>query len=62
MRERLQAAEAQIRERQRILSEDHGGTVQERQAIVDAINGMTMLHRDVADWQRQQSLGSLNAA
>jgi len=61
MHERLLAAEAEIRERKRVLSEDHGGTAQERQAIVDAINGMKMLHRDVVEWQKQQSAASLNA-
>ena len=55
MRERLQAAEHEIRERQRVLSEDHGGTAEERQAIIDATHAMQMLHRDVVEWQRQQS-------
>lgn len=54
MRERLQAAEEGIRERQRVLSEDHGGTAEERQAIVDAINGLKMVENDVADWQKRQ--------
>lgn len=54
MHERLQAAEEEIRERQRVLSEDHGGTAEERQAIVDAINGLKMVENDVADWQKRQ--------
>lgn len=55
MRERLQAAEQEIGERQRVLSEDHGGTAEERQAIIDATNAMKMLHRDVVEWEKQQS-------
>jgi hypothetical protein len=49
MSERLQAAEAELRERQGVLSEDHGGTAEERQAIVDAINGMRVLRREAIE-------------
>jgi hypothetical protein len=59
MPNRLQEAEAELRERERVLSEDHGGTAQERQAIADAINGLKMLQRDVVEWQKRQSPGSL---
>jgi len=59
MPNRLQEAEAELRERERVLSEDHGGTAQERQAIADAINGQKMLQRDVVEWQKRQSPGSL---
>ena len=55
MRERLQTAEEGIRERQRVLSEDHGGTAEERQAIFDAINGLKAVKEDVADWHTRQS-------
>jgi len=55
MRERLQAAEDELRDRQRVLREDHGGTTEERQAIVDAVNAMEMLHRDIDQWQKRQS-------
>ena len=54
MLERLHAAEADIRDRQRVLSEDHGGTAEERQAIVDAINGMNMLRREAAESKNRQ--------
>ena len=57
MRERLPAAEAELRERQRVLSEDHGGTAEERQAIADAISGMKMLRKEVDDRQMRQSSG-----
>ena len=43
MQARVQAAESAINERQRILSEDHGGTPEERQAIADAMNCLKVL-------------------
>ena len=43
MWERVEAAEAALPERERALSEDHGGTSEERQAIAGAINGMKVL-------------------
>ena len=55
--EAYMAAQEGIRERQRVLSEDHGGTAEERQAIVDAINGLKAVKKDVADWQRRQPPG-----
>lgn len=54
MQERLQAAESEIRKRQHVLSMDHGGTPEERQAIADALNGMKTLRTEVAEWQTQQ--------
>lgn len=54
MRERVHAAEAEIRERQRVLSEDHGGSAEERQAIADALHGMNVLHSVATDWKNQQ--------
>ena len=49
MGERLLAAQAEIRERQRVLSLDHGGTAEERTAIADAISGLTVLGREAAE-------------
>lgn len=60
MHERLQAAEVEMHERQRALSEDHGGTAAERQAIVDAINSIKVLHGDVDEWQKRQSPSGSN--
>ena len=54
MQERLEAAESEIRKRQYVLSMDHGGTPEERQAIADALNGMKSLRTEVAEWQIQQ--------
>jgi len=45
MQERLQSAELEIHERQRILSLDHGGSPEERQAIADALRGQC-----IQDW------------
>jgi len=56
MRERMHAAEAEIGERQRVLSEDHGGWAEERQAIVDAINSMNALRSVATDWKNRQGL------
>ena len=56
MHERIQSAECKIHDRQRVLSEDHGGTPQERQAIANALNGMRTLQAEVADWQSRQAL------
>lgn len=50
MRERIQSAEAKIRDRQRVLSQDHGGTPEERQAIADAMNGLKALLTESAEW------------
>ena len=54
MQERLQAAESEIQTRQHVLSMDHGGTPEERQAIANALNGMKILRTEVAEWQTQQ--------
>jgi hypothetical protein len=50
MRKRIQTAEAKIRDRQRVLAEDHGGTPEERQAMADAINGLKVLLKESAEW------------
>ena len=42
-----------MRERERVLSEDHGGTIEERIALANAISGMTVLRREVAEWQKR---------
>lgn len=54
MQERLQAAERALHERQRVLSLDHGGTPEERQAIDDALHGLTHLKTEISDWQKRQ--------
>lgn len=59
MPDRLRVAEAELHDRERALSQDHGGTAEERHALVDAVHGLKMLQRDVAEWQKRQSPGSL---
>lgn len=54
MHERIQAAESAIDERQRILSLDHGGTEEERQAIHNSINGLKGLRSDTSHWLARQ--------
>jgi hypothetical protein len=49
---RIDAAESAIRERKRILSLDHGGTPEEQQSLLDALNGLKSLRQDVARWER----------
>ena len=55
IQERLQLAESEIAKRQYVLSMDHGGTPEERQAIADALNGIKVLRTEVAQWQTQPS-------
>ena len=55
MHNRIQSAECKIHDRQRELSEDHGGTPQERQAIANALDSMRTLRTEVADWQSRQA-------
>lgn len=55
IQERLRAAELEIQKRKHVLSLDHGGTPEERQAIADALKGMISLRTEVAEWQNQQA-------
>ena len=55
MRERLRAAESEIRNRKHVLSLDPGGTPEESQAIADALNGIKTLRAEVAEWQNRQA-------
>ena len=53
MEEKIRTAESEIRERQRLFAEDHGGTAEERQAIADAINGLRVLRSEAARQERE---------
>jgi hypothetical protein len=57
MQERLQAAEREIHERQRVLSLDHGGTPEERVATADVLHGISHLRTEAGHWQKRQSPG-----
>jgi hypothetical protein len=55
MEERILAAESALRERQSDPSQDHGGTPEEGQAIIDALHRLDVLRADVALWNRRRS-------
>ena len=55
--EKIQAAEHGIGARLHEFSLNHGGTPEENQAIVDAMNGLDILRQDVVEWQRSQRTG-----
>jgi hypothetical protein len=50
MEERIQAAQAAIQDRKREFDLDHGGTPKENQAIVDALNSLNVLRKELAAW------------
>lgn len=52
---RLLVAEQQMVARLRVLSQDHGGTAEERQAIADALNGIKSVRSEIAGWKRNSS-------
>jgi hypothetical protein len=44
---RVQGAKSAIDSRLRVLQLDHGGTPDERQAIADALHGLSVLRREI---------------
>jgi hypothetical protein len=52
--ERIQTAESAIHQRQLVLSQDHGGTQEERDALLNAMNGLKVLRADAASWREKQ--------
>ena len=54
LQERIQAAEAALRQRKREFELDHGGTPEENQAIGDAMRGMAVLRNDLVKWSEKQ--------
>jgi len=56
MQERVQTAESEIHKRRLVLAHDHGGTVEEREALVNAMSGLRALRMDAASWLQRQSL------
>ena len=57
MQERIQTAESGIHKRRLELSQDHGGTQEEREALVNAMSGLGVLRMNVASWLERQNLG-----
>jgi hypothetical protein len=51
MEQRIQAAEAALRGRKHEFDLDHGGTLQENQAIDDAFRALNVLREETARWQ-----------
>ena len=60
MQERVQTAESEIHKRRLELSQDHGGTQEERDALVNAMNGLRILRVDVASWLERQDLDAVD--
>jgi hypothetical protein len=52
----VQAAESEIHKRRLELSKDHNGTQEEREAVVNALNGLRVLRMDAAAWRERQNL------
>jgi hypothetical protein len=53
----VQTAESEIHKRRLDLSKDHNGTQEEREAVVNAMSGLSILRMSVASWLEQQNLG-----
>ena len=51
MEQRIQAAEAALHERKNEFDLNHGGTPEENQAIADALNGLSVLGKEIAVWR-----------
>ena len=52
---KIQAAENVIGARLHEFSLNHGGTPEENQAIEDALNGLSVLRKDVAAWRSKRA-------
>jgi len=50
MQERIQTAESEIHNRRLMLVQDHGGTSEEREALVSALSGLRVLRMDAVSW------------
>ena len=52
----VQSAETEIHKRRLELAKDHNGTQEEREAVVNALNGLLVLRMDAAAWRERQKL------
>jgi hypothetical protein len=59
MVELVRAAESEIHKRRLELSQDHSGTLGEREALTNALNGLRVLRVDAAAWRERQALGGI---
>jgi hypothetical protein len=55
MHDCVQTAESEIHKRRLELSQDHGGTQEERDALVNAMSGLGVLRMNVASWLERQN-------
>src|SRR5258708_12846357 len=55
MQERVQIAESEIHQRRLVLSQDHGGTEEERAALVNAMSGLRVLQMNLASSSERQN-------
>ncbi len=55
MLERVQTAESEIHARRLVLAQDHAGTVEERESLVNAMTALRILRTDAASWSHWQS-------
>jgi hypothetical protein len=53
----IEATEHAIRARRNEFVLNHGGTPEENQAIEDALSGLTVLRKEVAEWQESKRAG-----
>jgi hypothetical protein len=56
MVELVQKAESEIHKRRLELSKDHSGTQEEREAVVNALNGLRVLRMDATAWRERKNL------
>jgi hypothetical protein len=56
MVELVQAAESAIHTRRLELAKDHNGTQEEREAVVNALNGLRVLRMDAVVWRERHKL------
>ena len=52
----VQKAEFDIHKRRLELAKDHDGTQEEREAVVNALNGLRVLRMDASAWRERQNL------
>src|SRR3954452_18053825 len=57
MQERIRTAESKIHQRRLELSQDCGGTQEERAALVNAMSDLRVLQMNVASWLTRHDLG-----
>jgi hypothetical protein len=56
MVELVQMAESEIHNRRLELCQDHNGTQEEREAVINALNDLRGLRMDAAAWRKRQNL------